>query len=564
VLPDAELPWSTPSHWDGGVTPWPGAACDLDFLTGTSVPAGNIIAMQEMAVPFTARSVVLGGSGPASGSARLTQQGGGLVLVANGAGTPALDLNATGSLWHRLEMPVSIASTLNIGGNGSGVFEIAGNLSGAAGLIKSGTSTLVLTGNNSYTGHTNIQQGAIRAGHSSALGSAASGVTIQGGTARAALELAGNTSTADVIQLVMHNQTDHTQLRNISGDNTLAGQLSLNSGGGRWDIASLAGSLTIAGAVVNISTGTDTWRTLHLHGPAGGAISGDLTDSASGSSLTNVRVVSGNWSLAGAAKAYTGATIVEGGILDVQAALSSNITVHANATLAGSGSTAGSLTLQSNARLLTRVGDWNSPPAPLGAANLLLTGTSAVTILVDGAGMANFSESARAFPLLTTAGAPVAGATQLQVITQDFPGHGTWSAAINGSQLLLTYQPDLYAAWAADIEWQGADSSPLADPENDRIPNLLEYALGGDPLIVDTGILPRAAVANNRLTITFHRNADPQLVYIVQASDNMDLSSWSDIWSSTGGSGPPGEVTVEDVQTLTSHPRRFMRLRVTR
>jgi autotransporter-associated beta strand protein len=563
VLPDADLPWSVPAHWDASITPWPGMACDLDFLTNITVPAGEIIAVQDMAEPFTARRVLLGGSGPASGNARLTQQGGALALVADGSGTPALELNAIGALEHRIEAPVSIASNLNISGDGGGGFEIAGNLSGAAGLVKSGTATLVLSGNNNYSGNTNIQQGAIRAAHASALGSTANGATIQGGTARASLELTGEASIAEPIQLVMHNNTDHTQLRNHSGDNTLTGQLSLNSGGGRWDIASLAGSLTLAGPLVNISTGTDTWRTLHLHGPASGAITGNLTNSASGNSLTNLHIVSGNWTLSGNAKSYTGSSIVDGGSLEIQTSLASSITVNANATLRGSGSTTGSLTLQNNARLFTRITDWDAPPAPFTAASLTLTGASAIDIVADGAALDNFTESPRSFAILTTDSAPQPGTTQFQVTAQDFPGPGTWSAALSGNELRLTYQPDLYAAWTAGIDWHGRDSSPLADPENDGLVNLLEYALAGDPLASDPGILPQPSLSNHRLALTFQRIADPDLIYQVQASENL-AEPWQTVWSSTGGQNTAGQVAVEDIQTITGHPRRFMRLRVSR
>jgi autotransporter-associated beta strand protein len=563
VLPDADLPWSVPTHWTGSITPWPGSLCELDFLTGIVVPAGNIIAVQDMAAPFTARRMVLGGSGPTSGNARLTQQGGGFAWLANGTGTPALDLTATGALEHRLEFPVSIATNLNISGDGNGGFEIAGPLSGAGGLIKSGSATLALSGNNSYSGHTNIQQGTIRAAHSNALGTTASGVTLQGGAARAALELAGNVSIADAIQLVMHNNADHTQLRNVSGDNTLTSQLSLNSGGGRWDIASLAGSITLAGPLINISPGTDTWRTLHLHGPASGAITENLANSASENSLTNLRVVSGNWKLSGNPKSYTGITTVESGNLEIQTSITSNIAVNTNATLRGSGSTTGSLTLQNNARLFTRITDWDAPPAPFAAASLVLSGATDIAIVVDGAGIENFAETPRSFAILTTGVALSPGTTSFQVSTQDFPGLGTWSASVSGNELGLSYQPDLYAAWSAGIDWQDADSSPLADAENDGLVNLLEYALGGNPLVSDPVTLPQPSFSNNRLALTFQRIADPELIYQVHASENL-ADPWQNVWSSTGGANIAGQVTVEDSQTIPGNPRRFMHLRVSR
>lgn len=121
-----------------------------------------------------------------------------------------------------------------------------------------------------------------------------------------------------------------------------------------------------------------------------------------------------------------------------------------------------------------------------------------------------------------------------------------------------------FAAWTAGIDWQGADSSPLADPENDGIPNLLEYALGGDPLTSDPGILPQPSLSNNRLALTFQRTADPDLIYQVEAGNDLAETSWTPIWSSSGAANTAGQFTVEDIQTLTGQPRRFLRLRVSR
>jgi hypothetical protein len=117
-------------------------------------------------------------------------------------------------------------------------------------------------------------------------------------------------------------------------------------------------------------------------------------------------------------------------------------------------------------------------------------------------------------------------------------------------------------AWTAGIDWQGEDSSALGDPEKDGIPNLLEYAFGGDPLTSDPGILPRLSISNNRLALTFQRTADPQLLYQVEAGDDLALPSWPVIWSSTGAANTSGQVIVQDIQTITGHPRRFLRLRV--
>ncbi|MEX2579162.1 MAG: hypothetical protein WD342_08890, partial [Verrucomicrobiales bacterium] len=46
-------------------------------------------------------------------------------------------------------------------------------------------------------------------------------------------------------------------------------------------------------------------------------------------------------------------------------------------------------------------------------------------------------------------------------------------------------------------------SGPDADPDADGIPNLLEYALGGDPLSPDRSRLPRAEIQDDRLALSF-------------------------------------------------------------
>ena len=53
--------------------------------------------------------------------------------------------------------------------------------SSGAGLIKAGTGMLLLSGNNTYTGHTYINNVNVVLGHDNALGATASGTTLIGG-----------------------------------------------------------------------------------------------------------------------------------------------------------------------------------------------------------------------------------------------------------------------------------------------------------------------------------------------------------------------------------------------
>ncbi len=112
-----------------------------------------------------------------------------------------------------------------------------------------------------------------------------------------------------------------------------------------------------------------------------------------------------------------------------------------------------------------------------------------------------------------------------------------------------------------------ANSGPAADdadPDGDGLPNLLEYALGGDPVSAASTPWPAVRVTNSggeRLALDFTRIADPALTYTVEASVN--LTDWTTIWSSTGAGNVAGPVTITDTVVLEpATPRRFLRLRV--
>lgn len=121
-----------------------------------------------------------------------------------------------------------------------------------------------------------------------------------------------------------------------------------------------------------------------------------------------------------------------------------------------------------------------------------------------------------------------------------------------------------------------------ADPDGNGIPNLLEYALGSNPLVADDGKQPRVSREDGRLTIRFQRNtAATDLILSVVAANELD-GEWTEIARSAGGN--PFVATVEgaivnedattevrpvqvtDIELITDsgNPKRFMRLDATR
>lgn len=126
------------------------------------------------------------------------------------------------------------------------------------------------------------------------------------------------------------------------------------------------------------------------------------------------------------------------------------------------------------------------------------------------------------------------------------------------------------------------DAADDADPNHNDIPNLLEYALGGDPVGNTTGpgILPQAVNSSgNELQIRFTRYQDrSDLTLTVQAAD-FPAGPWTEVAASAAGaafaptdratetgSGNPSTVTVTDFYQKNdpAHPTRFMRLKVDR
>lgn len=135
------------------------------------------------------------------------------------------------------------------------------------------------------------------------------------------------------------------------------------------------------------------------------------------------------------------------------------------------------------------------------------------------------------------------------------------------ANLTLTVStPDIYVAWNATINWLGRDSAPGADPDADGFTNLMEYALGGNPLVAESTIQPAVGMDNGFLTLRFQRVADPSLLYqvIADSDPGTNPATWEIIWSSTGTANIGGAVIVSDKPPDPSPIRRFLRLRVNR
>jgi fibronectin-binding autotransporter adhesin len=229
--------------------------------------------------------------------------------------------------------------TTTVGANST----FSGAITGSGAFAKAGANTLTLSGNSStFSGAINVNAGALRVSDANALGNTTGSTTVAN---NAALELTATPASAEAISLTGSGLTSGGALRNISGNNSLSGLITL---AGASRINADAGSLTLDVSSGNAITGTHNLTV----GGAGNVIIADNVN-ISGSTLT--KDGAGTLTLS-AANNYTGATTVTNGTLVVNGSIAGSTVSVGNATtdngsmLMGSGSV-GATTINNNGRI---------------------------------------------------------------------------------------------------------------------------------------------------------------------------------------------------------------------
>jgi len=305
----------------------------------TTVSAGELAISNASALGDTSSGTVV------SNGAALEVQGG--ISV----GTEALTLNGTGvsgggalrniSDANSWAGPVNLASasrvnvdsgTLTLSGavsstgqnltvGGAGTTDVSGAVVlGAGSLAKDGSGTLFLSGNNTYTGGTSISAGVVNASNNYALGGLSAGTTTV--AAGAALQLQGGI-TVPSAPLVLNGTgiANDGALRNISGNNTWSGSVTLGSAA---RINSDAGTLTVSGGIGG------SGQNLTVGGAGNTVLAGNIATTTG--SVT--KDGSGTVVLSGTNN-YTGGTNINGGTLQ----LGTNNAVANGAVAVASGAT---------------------------------------------------------------------------------------------------------------------------------------------------------------------------------------------------------------------------------
>jgi autotransporter-associated beta strand protein len=160
-----------------------------------------------------------------------------------------------------------------------------------------------------------------------------------------------------------------SRIENLSGNNTISGNITWNSTGGLFtNISSTAGTLTLSGNVTTaVIVGS---RTFNFTGSGDTIISGSISNGSATVGLT--KNGSGTLTISGSGNTYSGSTTVSVGRLVVNGNLGTGTTtVASGATLGGSGSLGGLLAVNSGAF----VAPGNSPGNLTLQAGLSLAGT---------------------------------------------------------------------------------------------------------------------------------------------------------------------------------------------
>ena len=225
---------------------------------------------------------------------------------------------------------------------------LSGNISesgGSFGITKNGSGTLILEGNNSYSGGTTINLGLVELKNVNALGSTSAPLTVNG------------------------DQFDYGIL-DLNGQSISVGNLT-GTGGKIWNNGPNAGSST---ATLTIGTGN----------ASGGNYQGviaDNNDNGSGK-VALTKTGTGTITLSGA-NTYTGATTVNAGTLLINGstAAGSAVTVNNTGTLGGTGTIGGTVTVNSGGTLSP-----GTSPGILHTGAVTLNDNSNFNIDITGAG----------------------------------------------------------------------------------------------------------------------------------------------------------------------------------
>jgi len=438
------LNWSNGANWQSASAPASSRGATLDFFTGRTLAAGAVASNNDTTGGFTLNALTLGGT--SSGAATVAIGGNTLRLRSNATLNPVVNLSASAGsgLLYDITAAVVLEADTTFQGSGTATFRISGDISGAGALSKTGTSTLILAGTNTYTGPTTLS-GTLQIGADGATGTLGLGNVINNGTLRfdrtGTLLVPNDISGTGTVYIDCPINAGTVVL---SGTNTFTGNVTVNSGTLRITKSSSLGSGT---KLINLTQGTSGNVQLRLDGSAGNitlpATFTFNTSNAAGTIFNEAgsNTINGNFTLTGGG----GATkiVVTSGSLTLAGNLAPNTT---SRTLelagAGFGSITGNVTdgVSPNTLVVTKsdVGTWTLSGANAWTGN---TNVNAGTLVMNGSLTAGGTVTVATAAKLAGSGA-IAANTTINGTHQ--PGDGLGAQTFTGA---LAYGSASRFAW---------------------------------------------------------------------------------------------------------------------
>jgi autotransporter-associated beta strand protein len=289
--------------------------------------------------------------GDGSGTSNITVFNGTMGMVNNSANTATLGSD--------LVFATTFSGNTAFAFSGSGNWLVNANLrssnnTGANTVTTTGTGILTMSAANTYTGQTTIGNNGgssiLRATVSGALGSGI--VFVAGNEGSNRLELSGGITLANALAVNGKGNTlgQSAAVLNVSGNNTLSGTLTVNTGGTHNTVQSDAGLLTFSASTA-VTSGASGTRNVLFTGAGDIAVSGAITNGSS-SGLVIAKEGSGTLTLSGS-NTYTGATTVSAGTLLVNGALGNTAVSVTGGTLGGTGTLASTVSVSGNGSTLS-------------------------------------------------------------------------------------------------------------------------------------------------------------------------------------------------------------------
>jgi autotransporter-associated beta strand protein len=484
----------------------------LELVGNNNFTIDSTVALTGTGTVNVATSRVFTAAGAFNGTGGLTKTGAGsLVMTADNSydGTTTVSAGAlhfgsfglTGS-----PGPGEIINNATLRFARIGNTTVANNISGTGSVIFGANLALgqpewdavtTLTGSNTFTGNITIFSGGLKILNAAALGDGPKTISMNyGSNGRPQFYLDGSGGDiavpAGVNFVTSTNQVTHPAIGNLAGNNSIGGNITLQSGGGDTLVTVAGGSLALNGQIAAGTSG----RNLRLNGSLGadGTINGLLTN---GTHPYGILVQGSNvWTFTNSSNNYTGATTINSGTLRIngdQIAANGAVNVNSGGTLGGTGTVGGNITANAGSTIApgVSIGTLNTAGPVNLAGSLAIEIDDATSDRLAVGGSLTLNGASLNITELAAPGAPAYIIASYAALSGTFgsitgmpAGYGVVYNYNNANQIaVVAGASSPFGTWIDSFVslTDPADKLPGADPDDDGVNNLVEFALNGDP-----------------------------------------------------------------------------------